>query len=267
MRLACSSPTAEVDVIQLTKAHESQLALNDELDTICGEIVANLDGRWETLNIVDQFLIELFIKSHRTFQSLHILARQARVEDALCLLRVLVETTINFGYAIKGGPVEAFKRYHDWAVIDSIKRRRVQGVWKGGITKTDEAVMLLQKIEAEIKTRRTDQEIEDFKRKGVYGVSLEERARVSGEEKLYDGSYRITSRNSHAIDVIEFRRLKDTLGEREFNEFFEIRLDHLLSVARYCLGSNAQWTDAQYGCGLGDRLKSLNQHDTFSTQF
>ena len=254
-------------MIQLTDGHKAQIALNDELDSLCTDLVANLEGRWEALNIVDQFLIELFNKTHRTFQSIHVLAKQGRVEDALCLLRVLVETTINLFFAIKRGPVEAFARYHDWAVLDSIKRRRVQGVWKGGITKTDEGVKLLQAAEEDIKKRRSPQEIEDFKKKGVYGVSLEERARVSGEQKLYDGSYRITSRNSHAIDVIELRRVKDKLGEQEFNEFFEIRLDHLLSVARYCLGSNAQWINAQFKCGLDDRLKSLNARDTFPTQF
>lgn len=189
------------------------------------------------------------------------------MEDALCLLRVLVETSINLWYAIKIGPKRAAIRYFDWSLLDAVRRRRDQGAWLGGIAKTPEDVKKLLEQEAKLKKKYTPAEIEAFKRKGVFGESLEQRAKIADEERLYKGSYRITSRNSHAIDIIELRAMKDMLGEAEFAHFFNIRLDHVLSVSRYCLASHALWINAQFRCGLDERLKALQVRDKFPVQF
>ena len=252
---------------RLNATHEAQLELNSDLQTAAADIVNLLGKRWKTLNPAHHLYIQLFNKAYRTFRSIHILIREESIEDGLCLLRVLAETTINVAYAAKIGPAEAARSYWDWALLDAIRRRRDENRWKVGTVRTDEDVKRLLEKEQEIKTRRSPEEIEAFKRKGVFGVSLEERARVGSLERIYRGSYRITSRNTHAIDVIEMPAILDILTEEDYQSFFDVRLDHLLSVSQVCLGMLAGTMNSSFKCGMDARLALLKERDIFPVSF
>src|SRR6266568_6124726 len=108
----------------LTSKQAVTFKLNEELGGVAAEIRAKLQGRWKQLNVVDQFFITQFGKAQRTFLGIHTLLRDSLIEDALCLLRVLVENTINLKYGINSSPVEVVRRYWDWAILDSVRRAR-----------------------------------------------------------------------------------------------------------------------------------------------
>ena len=90
---------------ELSDSQRRQLRLNGAIARAAGRLLAKLDLRWPRLNAVDHVLIDLFRKCVRTFESIQILARSGAIEDGLCLLRILVENTINLNYAIKTDPV------------------------------------------------------------------------------------------------------------------------------------------------------------------
>ncbi|HET7205495.1 MAG TPA: DUF5677 domain-containing protein [Terriglobales bacterium] len=115
----------------LTPEQTATLKVNQELAKLSAEIRVELQNRWNQLTVVDQFFITQFGKAERTFLAIHRLIVDSLIEDALCLLRVLVENTINLKYGIKSEPVKVVRRYWDWAVLDSIRRARASNWFKG----------------------------------------------------------------------------------------------------------------------------------------
>jgi hypothetical protein len=243
----------------LTPEQETTFRANQELAQLASDIRAHLEGRWEDLTVVDHFFITQFGKAQRTFLAIHILLRQSLIEDALCLLRVLVENTINLKYGIRSDPIAVVRRYWDWAMLDSVRRARATNWFEGTPLHSEERKAVFLKAEAEIRSRYSAEEVESLKR-NVFGLSLEKRAEVADLSQLYDTSYRVLSRNVHAMDVAVMEISRSTSSAEEHAEFLQVRASHLLDIAQWCLGTLAIWVNGQFRCGFNERLEALQAH-------
>jgi hypothetical protein len=94
-------------------------------------------------------------------------------------------------------------------------------------------------------------------KRNVFGLSLEQRATIAGLSKLYDASYRVLSRNVHAMDVAVMKVTKSTSSSMEYEELLEARTSHVLDIAQWCLGTLAIWVNGQFRCGFDEQLKKL----------
>ena len=240
----------------LTPTQAATFKVNEELAAVAADIRAELQGRWKQLNEVDHFFITQFGKAQRTFLAIHVLLRDSLIENALCLLRVLVDNTINLKYGINSDPIEVVRRYWDWAMLDSVRRERANN-WSHGTSlyskRREEAFL---KAEAEVRSRYSGEEFDSLKR-NVFGMSLEKRAVIADLKQLYDASYRVLSRNIHAMDVAVMEITQSTSSTDKYKELLQARFSHVLDIAQWCLGTLAIWVNGQFQCGFDDRLKEL----------
>lgn len=244
------------EAYRLTPKQAETFELNEELAQAAAEIRAKLQGRWKQLSVVDHFFITQFGKAQRTFLAIHTLLRDTLIEDALCLLRVLVENTINLKYGIRSNAPEVVRRYFDWAMLDSVRRARACDWFRGTSLYSEKRKEAFLKTEAKIRTRYSSEEFESLKR-NVFGISLEKRAEVAGLSELYNASYRVLSRNVHAMDVAVMELARSASARDEFKELLEARTSHVLDIAQWCLGTLAIWVNGEFRCGFDDRLKKL----------
>ena len=239
-----------------TLQQEATLKVNQDLAALASEIRAQLEARWKQLNVVDKFFITQFGKAQRTFLAIHVLLRESLIEDALCLLRVLVENTINLKYGINTNPIEVVRRYWDWAMLDSIRRARAANWFVGTSLFSEKKKEAFLNAEAEIRGRYSANDFASLKR-DVFGLSLEKRAGAAGLSDLYNASYRVLSRNIHAMDVAVMDITKSTVSPDEYAELMRARTSHLLDIAQWCLGTLAIWVNSQFQCGFDKSLKDL----------
>lgn len=238
-----------------------QLGLNRRLSLIATELTEQLEARWDKLGPVDRFFLTLYNKIHRSFDTIQLLAEHGFIEDALCILRIMLESTINLTYAAKTDPLDALKRYWDWAMLEAVRRDRANNFHRGTSHYSEDRERSLLNAEREIRQRRTPEELESLKR-GVFGISVEERARQAGMIDDYNQLYRLTSRNVHAMDIAEMRTARDySLDEGEFDQFVEMRVDVMLSFSRRELGKLTIWLDKVFSCGKSDVLAELNTEE------
>lgn len=243
----------------LTSEQEVTFKLNQGLAYVAGDIRTHLEARWEQLNVVDHFFITQFGKAQRTFLAIHTLLRESLIEDALCLLRVLVENTINLKFGIKSNSVEVVRRYFDWAMLDSVRRARANNWFEGVLPDSNKRKEGFLKAETDIRSRYSAEDFESLKR-NVFGLSLEKRAEVAELSELYDASYRVLSRNVHAMDIAVMEVSRSFISPDQLKELLQVRASHLLNIAQWCLGTLAIWVNGQYHCGFDDRLSQLLAH-------
>jgi hypothetical protein len=241
---------------KFTAEQQATFNTNEELAELAADIRAELEGRWTQLSPVDHFFISQFGKAQRTFVAIQTLVRHSLIEDALCLLRILVENTINLKYGICSDPVEVVRRYSDWAMLDSIRRARANNWFKGTRLASTDRKELFLKTEGEIRRRYSKAEFESLKR-SVFGISLEERAETAGLSNLYHASYRVLSRNVHAMDIAVMESTRSTIDMDQYNDLLVARVSHLLDIAQWCLGTLALWVNGQFQCSLDKELEQL----------
>lgn len=141
-------------------------------------------------------------------------------------------------------------------MLDSVRRARASNWFHGTSLHSEEQKEAFLKAEAEIRSRYSSEEFESLKR-NVFGISLEKRAEVAGLSQLYDASYRVLSRNVHAMDVAVMEIARSTSAPDDYTELLQARTSHLLDMAQWCLGTLAIWVNGQFRCGFDDRLKEL----------
>lgn len=184
------------------------------------------------------------------------LLRESLIEDALCLLRVLVENTINLKYGINTNSIEVVRRYWDWAMLDSVHRARAANWFVGTSLFSEKKKEAFLNAEAEIRGRYSADDFASLKR-DVFGLSLEKRAEAAGLSDLYNASYRILSRNVHAMDVAVMDITKSTSSPDGYAELMRARTSHLLDIAQWCLGTLTIWVNSQFQCGFDKSLEDL----------
>ena len=186
-------------------------------------------------------------KSMRLLAAVSVLVEQDLGEEAQVLVRALIETRINLEYFLllaKENHRKALARILDAKMLDKLKALRATD-FKLGDSKIDEAKW--KAIEDEIRGRHTEAEIEELKRHGFAGVSLEARAVKIGKKDLYDLAYRLYSGHTHATDFHEHLRSRLT-PEWDLEDTL---VPAVLGVAFDCVAEVIQGSNEWMGNPLG----------------
>jgi len=153
-------------------------------------------------------------------------------EEAQILVRVLIETRINFDYFLimaKKDLYNAMGRVFAAVYLDKMKALEATDFILGK-SYVDKSVW--NKAKEEIKSRLPDSEFEKLKKYGFSGLPLEARASKTNNKQLYDLAYRLYSKNVHLTDIME--HLGSILKLKSFPEFEQTRIPALLQAACNC---------------------------------
>ncbi len=116
------------------------------------------------------------------------------------MLRVLLETHVNFVYFAQQEPKEVSYRYMDAGILEKLKHLREVNFYKGMAESTQEE---WETLAADIKESYSPQDLNSLRRKGFSGLNFEQRATAVGLKSLYEACYRIASRSVHMFDPAE----------------------------------------------------------------
>jgi hypothetical protein len=149
-----------------------------------------------------RILTSFYRKAVRTSRGIQSLKGETLIEEAWILLRVLLETNVNFFYFLND-PVLMCQRYADASILDKLKHLREANFYEGtslaSLCSRDEWMAL----EEQIRKNYTENQFKALQRNGFSGLSFEKRAKDVGLEKMYNVCYRISSRSVHMFDPAE----------------------------------------------------------------
>jgi hypothetical protein len=155
-------------------------------------------------------------------------------EESQILVRVLVETRINFDYFLfiaKEDYDKAFMRVFDSIMLEKMKAL-VATDYLIGDSHVDKGKWA--RIEKEIIGRYDSSEFKQLRRYGFSGLSLKGRVEKTNNQQYYDLVYRMYSRNVHSTDMAE-QILDFIMPEpEEVILYEESRINALLQTAYNC---------------------------------
>ena len=145
--------------------------------------------------------LSFFRKAVNTFRAIQILKKDGLIEESWILLRVLLEAHVNLLYFLRHDPIEMTKRYLDTSILDKLKFLREVNFFEGTPQAVDRGHW--ERIEADIRSKYTPENITTMKRNGFTGLAFPQRANDVGLKTMYDYCYRIASRSVHTFDPAE----------------------------------------------------------------
>jgi hypothetical protein len=150
-----------------------------------------------------RIVTSLYRKAVKTSQGIQFLKSERLIEEAWILLRVLLETHVNFLYFLSNDPKLMCERYADAIILDKLKHLREVNFYEG----TPLASLLSrdkwEALEKDIRGRYSANEFKALRRNGFSGLSFEDRAKAIGLKEVYESCYRIASRSVHMFDPAE----------------------------------------------------------------
>jgi hypothetical protein len=171
------------------------------------EIASRLDREARSHAVARMLPCEILTSFYRkivnTSKAIEALKQRRLIEEAWILLRVLLETHVNFFYFLRNDPKLMCQRYADSSVLDKLKHLREVNFYEGTPLASLHRRAKWEATESEIMKRYTSQELRDVRRNGFSGLSFEHRAKSVGLKTLYQSCYRIASRSVHMFDPAE----------------------------------------------------------------
>lgn len=148
-----------------------------------------------------RILTSFYRKTTNTFRAIEILKANRLIEEAWVLLRVLLETHVNFLFFIRHDPRDMCQRYSDSAILEKLKHLRQVNFYEGipGMPTREQ----WEATEAEISSRYSKKEMNALRRNGFTGLTFEQRAKLVGLQTMYEMCYRPASRSVHMFDPAE----------------------------------------------------------------
>jgi hypothetical protein len=186
-----------------------------------------------------KILLSFFQKAVNTFEAIEVLKKERLIEEAWILLRVLLETHVNFFYFIRGDGEVMTRRYMDAAMLDKSKQLREVNFYEGTAAETLHRRTDWEQAESDIKGRYSTKEVEALKRNGFTGLSFQARSKAVGLKTMYEHCYRIASRSVHMFDPAETLLYSEYAfpGQRkEKQELLRLRRQQLESNQNMLLG-------------------------------
>jgi hypothetical protein len=189
-----------------------------------------------------RILTSFFREGVNTAKAIEVLKRERLIEEAWILLRVLLETQVNFFYFLQHDATEMSRRYGEAAILDKLKHLREVTFYEGTPFAHMHSRDQWEATEAAIQARHTPAEVKKMRRHGFTGLSFEDRAKAVGLKTMYEACYRIASRSVHMFDPAE-TSITDHYAFRgrddERKDFLRIRRDQLESNQNMLLGRMA----------------------------
>lgn len=141
-------------------------------------------------------------KASQTLSAINVLYESHLEEPAQALIRILFELRVNFDYFLQmaqKNPAQAVERVFDSMMLEKAKQARASGF----VDFPNEMKESLEKREREISSKYSRNNLQQIRRHGFTGLSIEQRAKQTGHEGAYNIVYRNFSRNVHATDYME----------------------------------------------------------------
>jgi len=183
-----------------------------------------------------RILTSFYRKATNSFRAIEILKADRLVEEAWILLRVLLETHVNFLYFIRNEPKEMCQRYSDAAILAKLKHLKQVNFYDGitGMPSREE----WEAIEEKISSRYSKKELNQIRRNGFTGLTFQKRASEVGLVNMYEMCYRIASRSVHMFDPAETSMYSHYAygGRMERNKFLKARRAQLETNQNMLLG-------------------------------
>ncbi|MCI0423568.1 MAG: DUF5677 domain-containing protein, partial [Acidobacteria bacterium] len=155
------------------------------------------------------------------------------------LLRVLLETHVNFLYFLKNDLRAMVQRYTDASILDKLKHLRAVNFYEGTAMAALHSRKKWEDTESDITARYTAPELKAIRRNGFSGLSFEDRAKAVGLTTMYEACYRIASRSVHMFDPAEttvYSRYAFRGRSKERRELLRLRRQQLESNQNMLLG-------------------------------
>lgn len=186
-----------------------------------------------------KILLSFFQKAVNTFKAIEVLKKERLIEEAWILLRVLLETHVNFFYFIRGDGEVMTRRYVDAAMLDKLKQLREVNFYEGTAAEKLHRRRDWEQAEIDIRGRYSTKEVEALKRNGFTGLSFQARSKAVGLKTMYEHCYRIASRSVHMFDPAETLLYSDYAfpgQQKEKRELLRLRREQLESNQNMLLG-------------------------------
>lgn len=175
--------------------------LNDRLLAVARQLVSAAARHKYFDTPPGKIAISFFRKAVNTFKDIQLLKKDGLIKECWILLRVLLEAHVNLLYFLRHDPIEMTKRYLDTSILDKLKFLREVNFFEGTPQAVDRGHW--ERIEADIRSRYTPENITTMKRNGFTGLAFPQRADDVGLKTMYDYCYRIASRSVHTFDPAE----------------------------------------------------------------
>ncbi len=227
------------------------------LDTLCERLL--LKSTFDSSAKITRVFV---FKAGCTLKGVTILYEHDLPEQAQALVRILLELRLNFDCFIqmfKKDPKAVCLRVIDSMMLEKIKQQRTSDF--SGLDSIPDAPSPrdFEDAEREIVSRYSAQELNRLKKYGFTGVSIEERAKLSGNEELYNIIYRNFSRNIHSTDFMEILLEHEPQSLRKFPNYYEVRDGISLQAAHFSAGGIAESSNGVYDCGLDLELERIGR--------
>ena len=177
--------------------------LNRQLLKVSQELEKKLRQHEISRTPPGRILHGIFNKAVRTFHGIETLKREGLVEEGWVLLRVLLESHVNFVYFVQHEPKDMVQRWLDTMILDKLKYLREVDFFEGSALEPMFRETNYLKTEAEIVKRFSPEDLKALRRNGFSGLNFEARAKAVNLGSMYTNCYRIASRNVHTFDPAE----------------------------------------------------------------
>ncbi|HEV8335136.1 MAG TPA: DUF5677 domain-containing protein [Candidatus Polarisedimenticolia bacterium] len=154
-----------------------------------------------------RIIVSLYRKAVKTFRAIELLKEQDLIEESWILLRALLETHVNLIYFLQNDAKEMSRRFVDWMSLDLVRRARDAEYFRGIPLPEKVEKEEFERTEAEIRSRYTVAEFDSIKKKGFTGLSFEKRSEAVGFNADTYAYYRVSSRNLHTLDPVDYPAL------------------------------------------------------------
>lgn len=183
----------------------------------------------------DVLILVFTRKVTRLIEALCLLVREDYTEESQILARALLETKFAFDYIVQNKKEydKIFQRFMDSLMLDKLKQIKATNYVICTDKETKESY---SKIESEISSRYSHEEIVNLRRYGFTEMSIKNLADATGNSKLYDLGYRFYSRNTHLTDGNE-HLIQFIMSDRSISEYEKSRFKMILEVIFVCAQS------------------------------
>ncbi len=229
---------------------ESAYILTHDIDKIIRPIRNN--------DIIKKVLNAYLFKVNRTLAGIILLYKNNFNEEGQILVRTMFELLLDFSFftnILKTEPEIAGRRIIDSLIIEKAKQLRASNY--DGVP--ENIKLDIEKWESEVKSRYSIDDIRKLRRYGFSMVSVEEKAKLTGHESIYNIMYRNFSRNSHNTDFME-SFLQIQAYEADGYEELQVSRDSIAMETTFITIYNTiQSLNTVFKLSFNDRIEQLKR--------
>lgn len=226
-------------------------------DSLCDRLAKRIDG-----DPPATFIYAFVIKATQTLKGISLLYDNGLSEQAQALVRMLFEARVNFDCFLKlldKNARSACQRILDSMTLEKVKQQRATNFRGLDLIPGAPTRKQLEEQEAEVASRYSPTDLQNLRRYGFTGESIEKRAESLGLHDLYNVVYRNFSRNIHSTDYAELLMIQKHGKAQDFSDYYRSRGHVGCNVAVLSAGRIAVSANRIYRCGLHRALDQIGK--------